>query len=144
MELQEQEGCDGDTGAENYFFKEEAEASECDNKDWEQTKTEETDEPRTLLVIQEDGGYSDRVTWLTRAYELSESLKTARSSDSEPHLEEGDPTDAKSHNGRSDGVATSEHEAEEDTEDVEASELEDEGTFLHKMSNLCEFERELQ
>lgn len=103
VELEEQEG-----GS----FKEEA-----DDKDgsWALTETEVMNEASppeadgTLIVIQEDGGYSDRVMWLIQGYQLS---------------------DAKSQNGRSVSVGA---------QDEKASELNDEGTFSTKFKVVTGF-----
>lgn len=115
-----------DIGAEIDLYKDDEEegVSECDEKDpdWEEAKTEETDELQqsnvgadgTLLVIREDGGGSDGVTWLIQDYKLSESLKTATLSNLEERREEADSTEAKSQNGPSDNVTTREEREAED------------------------------
>lgn len=69
VESEEQEG--------DSFKEEEAAAAECDDKDrgWAPTGTEVMNEASpaetdgTLIVIQEDGGYSDRVMWLIQGYQ---------------------------------------------------------------------------
>lgn len=68
VELEEQEGDS---------FKEEA---ECDDKDrgWAETEVmneaSPTEADGTLIVIQEDGGYSDRVMWLIQGYQNGRSV----------------------------------------------------------------------
>lgn len=106
VEVQDQEGYNDNSKAENQPVKEEIEASEC------------VDEPcptragGTLLVIQEDGCYLQQAMWLRRRY----GLKKSAIGDSAEHLEAGES----SQNGCSDGATTSAAE-------FESKELEDKG-----------------
>lgn len=89
--------------------------------DWVRAKTEQSDEPSpagadgTLLVIKEDGGYSDQVVWFTQGHQPSGSLRTSVSA--------GHQEERQSPKDRPDGDITAEHQED-------ASQLEDEGTFF--------------
>lgn len=82
----------------------------AEDPDWEPIKTEETDEASPagadgrLLVIQEDGGYSDGIMWLVQDDRVSEDPKLA--------------------NGRSNGVRSLKHK------DDDVTDVSDEGAFL--------------
>lgn len=90
----------------------------AEDPDWEPIKTEKTYEASPagadgrLLVIQEDGGYSDGMMWLKQDDKFSEGPKLA--------------------NGCSDGVRTLKREADDEDED-EVTDVSDEGTFFYKM-----------
>lgn len=106
VEVQDKEGYNHNSKAENQPVKEEVEASECVDE------LCPTRAGGTLLVIQEDGCYLQQAAWLRRRY----GLKKSAMGDLAEHLEAGES----SQNGCSDSATTS-------ADEFESKELEDKG-----------------